>query len=314
MIAEGTVLDIDQDLRQKLGISPGSSILNFVKVRHQVAPVVDQHTIERIEGPERKRGLSNAGRKRKARPGIKRTFEMMQKRGQCKNCKEYATILHDEQHADLVCTNCGEVQERTFGGIHGDGETDFGDRETQVVKRRTSHATCYEESNHFRDIFMQAQGLENLKVPDGLLELMKEYMQVNRIEQTTLKPSDTYRILRDIKRPNLYKHRVKLTYFLSGVPPFTLNQDQTKLVCQDFEEIREPWRLVKNTTLRKNLLSYSFLLFKICERHGFFELCEVCYLLKTNSKLHALDEIWKTFCEILGWTFIPSPTFNSHYK
>ena len=57
---------------------------------------------------------------------------------------------------------------------------------------------------------------------------------------------------------------------------------------------------------RKNFLSYNYVVYK------FFELLELdeylnCFqLLKSRTKLHQQDIIWKSICKDLGWQFIPS--------
>ena len=59
-------------------------------------------------------------------------------------------------------------------------------------------------------------------------------------------------------------------------------------------------------TERRNFLSYSYILYK------FFELLELdeylrCFqLLKSRTKLHRQDEIWKNICKDLNWQFIKS--------
>lgn len=316
MLAEGTVLEVDKDLRQRLGISPTSSILKYVRIKHRVTPITDKFTIERIEGPVRKPGLSNAGRKRKARPGIKREYERMQKQSKCKDCSATCSIIHDQIRADLVCTECGSVQERTFGGETGDGAADFAERAQHLITKRarTSNATCYENANHFRDILMQAQGIESMRPPEGLLEKLHEYMRKNKIEPSTLTPADTFKILRETKLSRLYQHRVKITYWLSGKPPFTLTEEQSRLLCTNFQQIQQPWREAIAKSQRKNLMSYSYILFKLCEMHGITEMCDVCYLLKTNNKLRQLDAHWETICARLNWPYRPSPPFNFHHK
>lgn len=315
-LANGPVLDINRDLRDKWKIKQSASILNFVTLTHEIQPITDKVTIERLEGTKVRKSKSNAGRKRKPRPGIVRSYERRKQQGQCVDCKLYGTIVHDEEHADMVCTACGRVQCQTLGGAEGNGELEYNDMQARVTRRpRQPQVTCYDNANHFRDTLMQAQGLENLKLPARVLPAMHAYIRNRRMSLKDLEPSDTYCILRDLKLSHLYKHKVKLTYLLSGKEPFALNAQQTEQLCYNFQEIQEPFKkLSKERFPRKNLISYSYILFKLSEIHQYDKICEVCYLLKTNSKLHLLDAIWKEICEKLAWPFYPSPTFNNHYK
>jgi len=57
---------------------------------------------------------------------------------------------------------------------------------------------------------------------------------------------------------------------------------------------------------RKNFLSYSYTLYKLCELIGRKDLLPLFSLLKSREKLFSQDKIWKNICIELNWTFIQS--------
>lgn len=334
-LIDGTITERDDNLRASYGIRPGVTIMNYLTVKHYAMPIEDARTILSIEGPPRPPRHSLAGRKPRRRPGLRRTYV-----GQsCEFCKAVGSIEIDTVHAELICKECTLVNGKS------DASFDFHDQEHMLtVKTPTASGQCYDNANHFRDTLLQVQGLEPMKLdnvvehqtsnsakiskhkhkhthrkakPAEMLERMRDYMKSHCIEPTSLTPSGTYHILKALKMPSLYKHKVKITYMLSGNSPTILTSDQIEKLCLDFQNIQMPIRKSMLVRGRKNIPSYMYILFKLCEMYKWYDICKVCYLLKTNCKLNKLDEIWKDVCEELkskDFVFIPSPTFNSHHK
>jgi hypothetical protein len=315
----GTVIEIDKRYKDRLGIHPDASILHFVDIYHDSIPVEDHQTITAIEGEQTKPRKSKAGRKQHRRPAIKRTYDHIKRIGVCDQCQTHEHILFDSNRAEIVCSMCGLVKEQVVDGKDQNGfsHTDF--RHRLFTKRaRTATTPCYEHKSHFRDILMQCLAEENMTtMPPNLIEDMHEHIHIHNIDMKTFTPGTCYRILHEMGLTHLYKHKVKLTYMLlKDKKPPTLTQAQIKTLYADFDRVKELWDMIRNHPdhPRKNLLSYSYILFKLCEIHEWYDVCEVSYLLKTNSKLNNLDESWFKICTIANWPFIPSPSFNEHFK
>jgi len=310
----GTVFEVDQNLRESMGIVPGASIMRFIRVQHQPAPMDDPKTLEALQGPPPVPRKSKAGRKPRKRPGIIDTYEILEAQKKrklehsCRFCHAVNSLVEDAQRAELTCTECSMVNDLVL-----DGQLDFQDRE-QMVKVSKS-AQCYENSHHFYDTVTYALGIEPFKLsPPTLLDDMRKYMREHLMDPAELTASKTYHILKQMGLDKLYKHKVKLTYLLSGNPPPTMSSEQIETLCQEFLLIMTPLQKIARVVGRKNMPSYSYILFKLCERHEWYEICNVCYLLKTNTKLDMLDSIWERVCLYYDWKYIPSPTFNSHHK
>lgn len=57
---------------------------------------------------------------------------------------------------------------------------------------------------------------------------------------------------------------------------------------------------------RKNFLSYSYVLYKLCELEGLDEFKHCFSLLKGRDKLFRQDSCWRLICTELGWQYLPS--------
>ena len=312
---EGSVLETDTTLRESYGIAPDANITRFIKVRHTPAPINDPKTLEVLQGPPPEPRKSKAGRKPRKRPGIIQTFELQEAKkrqaqlNSCRFCQKQGTLVEDTDRGEITCTECSMVND----GQSMDQGADFQDRDHLV--KVTKPTQCYENSGHFYDTVTYALGIEPFKPnPPTLLEDMREYMKQHLIDPTRLTASKTYHILKQMGLDKLYKHKVKITYMLSGKPPPQLTQEQIMIVCNEFLLIMAPLQQIARRVGRKNMPSYSYILFKLCELHEWHDICDVCYLLKTNTKLDMLDLIWERVCVYNGWKYIPSPTFNPHHK
>jgi len=316
---KGAVLEVDKRYRDRHGIHPGASILHFVEVYHEAVPVEHQQTINAIEGETTKPRKSKAGRKQHRRPAIKRTYDQFRRIGICDQCETHEFMSFDSTRAENVCTQCGLVKNQVVDGQDHNGYSIVNFDQRQMSRRvRPSTVPCYEHKSHFRDILMQCLGEENMTtMPPNLMEDMRKHVHVHHIDMQTFTPGTCYRILHEMGLTHLYKHKVKLTYMLleDKAPP-TLSQAQINTLYKDFDRVKQLWDMIRNHPdhPRKNLLSYSYILFKLCEIHKWYEVCKVCYLLKTNAKLNNLDESWYKICAMCDWPFIPSPPFSPHYK
>ena len=328
---QGPVVEQDLMLREQMNIDPKASILKFVQVSHVPRPVTDMTTIIKIEGPPKKPRQSNAGRKPRKRPKIRvkeekggvsesyKSDQTVEEEEKCKSCGRAGCFEVDEVRGDIVCRECGVVDSQDLNR-----HLDFDDQ-THVITPSHSfqeptpsiQGSCYDCANHFRDVLMQCQGIENMKLsPPNILERMRTYMKEHMINPESLHPKDTYRILRHLGFTHMYQHKHQITYMLSGKRPYLLSKEMVEQLCLDFQKVLVPLRILLPVFNRKNLPSYYFILFKLCELREHYDLCSVIYLLKTNNKNNVLERIWKIACKYLGppYVYIPSPTFSDHHK
>ena len=111
--------------------------------------------------------------------------------------------------------------------------------------------------------------------------------------------------MRKIKRNDYYEHIPYIINQLNGLPAPVIAPEIEEIIRNMFKSIQIPFvKYCPNN--RKNFLSYNYVVYK------FFELLELdeylnCFqLLKSRTKLHQQDVIWKNICKELNWQFIPS--------
>ncbi len=212
----------------------------------------------------------------------------------CNECKQHKIL--DIKEALAVCTGCGV----TITYQDADTHTEF----SEEIEMLSPFA--YKRINHFKEWLSQLQAKESTapskEVVDMLLvELKKD--RVTDIADITHKRIKGY--LKKLRLNKQYEHTPALINRLCGIkPPVISKKLEAKLVSM-FEEIQKPFEKYcpKN---RKNFLSYSYTLHKMCQLLGEDELLPCFSLLKSREKLYLQDSIWKGICEDMRWRYYPS--------
>ena len=166
---------------------------------------------------------------------------------------------------------------------------------------------AYQRINHFKEFLAQLQAKNNMaEIPDSVIAAIKKELKKERIvdpEEITM-----VRIRRYLKKLHLnkyYEHVNSITCRISGKTPPRLSVDLEVRFVQMFKEIQAPFE--KHCPKeRKNFLSYSYTLHKMCQLLGKHDLLAYFPLLKSREKNYVQDCIWKGICSELDWEFISS--------
>ena len=132
-------------------------------------------------------------------------------------------------------------------------------------------------------------------------ELKKERIQ-NFDEITTEK------VKKYLKKNGLSKYYEHIPIIINKIcnkDKITISSDIEELLLEKFGEIQAPFERHRPKG-RKNFLSYSFTLHKLCQLIGRYDLAIMFPLLKSRTKLYVQDETWEKICSDLNWQFIPS--------
>jgi len=133
-------------------------------------------------------------------------------------------------------------------------------------------------------------------------------LELKKLRITNLAKLNATIIRKVLKKLNLskyYENTYSIINKLNGLPPPTFTIEKQKQLINHFLQIEEPFKIFKSSK-RKNILRYSYILYKLCELLELDEYLHYFKLLKNRSKLIEQDEIWKKICEYNQWQFISS--------
>ena len=203
----------------------------------------------------------------------------------CKECK-IEKIL-DVYNSAYVCTECGDM-------------------ETIIMDETIKEYSCYKRLSHFKEWLNQFQAKETTDIDDHVYELIVIELKKARItDPKKLNRSRMQKILFKLGYSNLYEHIPYIINKLSGLPPPKISPDIEKKFCNMFKKIQQPWELYKPKN-RKNIISYSYIIYKFCELLELDHLLPYFPLLKSHKKLMEHDIFWKKCCKHLKWEFYPT--------
>lgn len=212
----------------------------------------------------------------------------------CSTC--HTEMLLNQNAGILICPACGIVENIIINS----------DKPSYKDPPKEQTSFCYKRINHLNEFLAQFQAKETTEIPDEIYNEILVEIKKERIENMAeITPDKMRLILRKIKRNDYYEHIPYIINQLNGLPAPVIAPEIEEIIRNMFKSIQIPFvKYCPNN--RKNFLSYNYVVYK------FFELLELdeylnCFqLLKSRTKLHQQDVIWKNICRELNWQFIPS--------
>jgi hypothetical protein len=212
----------------------------------------------------------------------------------CSKC--HTEMLLNQNAGILICPSCGIVENIIINS----------DKPSYKDPPKEQTSFCYKRINHLNEFLAQFQAKETTEIPDEIYNEILVEIKKERIENMAeITPDKMRLILRKIKRNDYYEHIPYIINQLNGLPAPVIAPEIEEIIRNMFKNIQIPFvKYCPNN--RKNFLSYNYVVYK------FFELLELdeylnCFqLLKSRTKLHQQDVIWKSICKELNWQFIPS--------
>lgn len=181
-----------------------------------------------------------------------------------------------------------------------------GDMETIIMDETIKEYSCYKRLSHFKEWVNQFQAKETTDIEDSIYkEIIYEIKKARITDPSKLNRERMQKILFKLGYSNLYEHIPYIINKLSGLPPPKISPDIEKKFCQMFMMIQQPWELYKPKG-RKNIISYSYIIYKFCELLELDHLLPFFPLLKSHKKLTEHDVFWKKCCKHLRWEFYPT--------
>ena len=207
----------------------------------------------------------------------------------CAGCGSVSLL---ETGSDVVCEACGHCTRVIDNSV----ECSTHDQVQYTTKYE------YKRTNHFKEWLDNYQGRESMLVSDEHLDLIAgEFRKHKWTDANDVTAARVRVFLRKLRLPRLYEHTQQIIARLTGRHR-SLTPEQEHQLLLHFEMIQEPFETVKPSH-RKNFPSYSYILHQLCVLLGYDHLTQDFELLKSRTKLHELDVLWREICRENGWRF-----------
>lgn len=214
--------------------------------------------------------------------------------GECPACEK--EMIFSANEALFTCTDCGHQE---FVLIDSDKPS------YKDPPREVSYY-AYKRINHFNEWLAQFQAKESTEIPAEVYEAICAELKKERInDYRTLSRQKVREILKKLKYNKYYEHVPHIMNRLNGQHAPVMSREVEEKLRYMFREIQPAFQ--KHCPKeRSNFLSYSYVLYKICELLDLDEYLPSFPLLKNRDKLYVQDKIWEKICQELSWQFIRS--------
>lgn len=166
---------------------------------------------------------------------------------------------------------------------------------------------AYKTMNHFNEWLNKIQGKEVIDLSDEVCNQIKK--EINKYDlkgnPQNITPNYMREILRKLSLNKYYDDIPYIIFKTTNKEPPQLQREQEEKLRSMFREVQEPFKIYK-PNVRKNLISYSYIIYKLCELIELDYILPFIHLLKSDQKIKDMDIIWKKICTHLNWEFIPS--------
>jgi Poxvirus Late Transcription Factor VLTF3 like len=211
----------------------------------------------------------------------------------CHVCGAKFSKFLEEALSEEICRECG-ASEFLLG-------EEVGFKEEQEMEKTIVYS--YKRENHFNEWVSQFQAKESTSVPPEVIEELRLEFKKQKVKDLSeITHEKVKALLKKLGRSRFYEHVPYITTILNGIQPPTMSATLEARLRLMFHQIQKPFEKHRPKD-RKNFLSYSYCLYKMCELLECDEYLPCFPLLKSKEKLYKQDDIWKGICEELRWQF-----------
>jgi len=221
--------------------------------------------------------------------------------------------MHALNDTSFMCDACGEdmkisINDATVSCPHcGFHKLILMDSDKPSYKdppREVSYY-AYKRINHFNEWLAQFQAKESTEIPEEVFENIQAQIKKERLQASSLNRSKIREILKKLKYNSFYEHVPHILSRLNGHTAPVMGRETEEKLRYLFKEIQPSFQN-HCPAERSNFLSYSYVLYKLCELLELDDFLHCFPLLKNRDKLYAQDKIWEKICKDLQWEFIRS--------
>jgi len=191
------------------------------------------------------------------------------------------------QPMNKICYECGAFYDEPEYQVY-----DFYNY-IPLVKRR------YNRLDHFKEVVNQLQGKEGRNIPQDVITIIKQ--------ELSKQPITIQQVLRKLKLTKYVENIHYLEHIINHkILPYIPRLLEEKLITF-FKQIDRTFDSLFNSR-KQSFMNYYYVIYKLLQSMGQYELMMHVPLLKTKSRLIQHDRVWKMICDELDWVFIS--TFN----
>jgi hypothetical protein len=183
-----------------------------------------------------------------------------------------------------VCSKCGEVAMQPVF------------ERAQMFVRKFSN---YKRIHHFHERVSQFMLAESF-IPEADMCRIKEAFQ--KSGHASINKANIRKILRPLGMQKYIEKWLQIIARVTGAEPPQLSARVCMQLDLMFISLQLPFLSHKPST-RKNFLNYNYVFNRLLQKLDLHEFCTFFPLIKSKSKLHALDMVWKDMCLQLGWEY-----------
>ena len=195
----------------------------------------------------------------------------------------------------LLCVSCGTSAPRVK-------RHDMNVKELDCVQECSP---SYKRNNHLHEWITRVQALERKVVP---LEVKQAVLSMF-VKWGFDRKAPTHTLVRKFCETQDFSGTLstcrKSCSGSAGKNEVSFDDTTVRRIKRVFTEIQEPFERHKPPG-RKNFLSYSYVLYKVCELLELDDHLHVFPLLKSRANLMKADLVWKGICKDCGYQFIPT--------
>ena len=164
--------------------------------------------------------------------------------------------------------------------------------------------TAYIRLNHFKEILSQFQAKETTKIPEEVLNAVRQRIKKERKVIEELNYTEMRNIL-SILGYNKYFEHIQYINSILGIKPPIMNEELIETLCVLFIEIQQPWAIFCPIT-RTNFFNYTYILCQLCVLLDQHQYLPYIPMMKDRIKQLEQDMIWKKVCDYLDWEYFPT--------
>jgi hypothetical protein len=163
----------------------------------------------------------------------------------------------------------------------------------QMHRHKRKRSQTYKRENHLKERLTQIQGAQRNPVPLDVKEAVEAEISKYRIENPT--DGQIRAILKRLGLHTYYEHVQSIRSEITGEAGPVINWAMTEKIIERFKEVQEAFERHKPPH-RQNLISYNFILYKLCELMELDHMLAHLPLLKSRQKLQEADALWMCGC------------------